>query len=283
MPRSQPTRSAITVAGIEGVASNNRRISGSKLSIADPTAARSYLGGPDEANADATVFREIPNCLAIARPDNRSDRCNRRISAQSSTVITLLIVEEWLTIQPQHVAQYSPAGDRGENCGWIAPHLESDRTERTLVGREEPWRFAMRIVHKFVAVPMLSVGLLGLSAGTASADRPFEVFFSENITAVNPCTGDEHDITINNVVRIHEHGDREVVHVNDRTGTTSDGYVMDHGVLTIVFNGHVALQTFTDNWVDSNGSRFQVQGSFVDNLNQGELMVDRFRQRCIKP
>lgn len=90
MPRSQPTRSAITVAGIEGVASNNRRISGSKLSITDPTAARSYLGGPDEANADATVFLEIPNCLAIARPDNRSDRCNRRISAQSSIVITLI-------------------------------------------------------------------------------------------------------------------------------------------------------------------------------------------------
>jgi hypothetical protein len=95
-----------------GVPSNNRRISGSKPSIADPTAARSYFGGPGEANADTTVFREIPNCLAIARPDNRSDRCNRRISAQSSTVITLLIVEEWLTFQPQHVAQYSTAGDK---------------------------------------------------------------------------------------------------------------------------------------------------------------------------
>ena len=81
------------------------------MSIADPTAARSYFGGPDEANAAATVFLEIPNCLAIARPDNRSDRSNRRISAQSSTVITLLIVEEWLTFQPQHVAQYSTAGD----------------------------------------------------------------------------------------------------------------------------------------------------------------------------
>ena len=57
------------------------------------------------------MFREIPNCLAIARPDNRSDRCNRRISAQSATVITLLIIEEWLTYQPQDVAQYSTADD----------------------------------------------------------------------------------------------------------------------------------------------------------------------------
>ena len=114
MPRSQPTRSAITVAGIDGVASNNRRISGSNASTADPTGARSYFGGLDEANAAATVFREIPNCLAIARPDNRSDRCNRRISAQSSTVITLLIVEEWLRFQPQHVAQYSTADDSSD-------------------------------------------------------------------------------------------------------------------------------------------------------------------------
>ena len=164
----------------------------------------------------------------------------------------------------------------------MALHLESGRTERTPVGREEPWGFAMRIVHKFVAASMLSVGLLGLSAGTASADRPFEVSFSEIFTDVNPCTGDEQEVTINNVVSVHEHGDRQVVHV-DRTGTTSDGYVMDHGVLTFVFNGHVARQTFTDNWVDSNGSRFQAKGSFVDNLNKGELMVDRFRLRCIKP
>jgi hypothetical protein len=120
MPRCQPTRSAITVAGIVGVASNNRRISGSKLSTADPVAARSYFGGPDEANAAATVFLEIPNCLAIARPDNRSDRSNRRISAQSSTVITLLIVEEWLRFRPQHVAQYSTAGD---TCAHVGPAL----------------------------------------------------------------------------------------------------------------------------------------------------------------
>ena len=129
---------------------------------------------------------------------------------------------------------------------------------------------------------MLSVGLLGLSAGTASADRPFEVSFSDTFTDVNPCTGDEQEITINLVASIHEHGDRQVVHV-DRTGTTDDGYVMDHGVETFVFNGHVARGSFTDNWVDSNGSRFQAKGSFVDNLNKGELMVDRFRLRCIKP
>ena len=140
----------------------------------------------------------------------------------------------------------------------------------------------MRIVHKFVAASMLSVGLLGLSAGTASADRPFEDSFSDTFTDVNPCTGDEQEVTINGVVSVHLHGDRRVVHI-DRTGTTDDGYVMDHGVGSFVFNGHVDRSTFTDNWVDSNGSRFQAQGSFVYNLNKDELIVDRFRVRCIKP
>ena len=70
------------------------------------------------ANADATVFREIPNCLVIARPDSPSDRCTRRIAAQSSTVITLLIVEEWPTIRLQHVAEYWAADEtKPWSCG----------------------------------------------------------------------------------------------------------------------------------------------------------------------
>ena len=53
-----------------------------------PPAARSYFGGPSEANAAFTVFLEIPNTRAISEIGNRSARCNRRISAQSSTLNT---------------------------------------------------------------------------------------------------------------------------------------------------------------------------------------------------
>src|SRR5689334_24647052 len=51
----------------------------------DPAGLRSYRGGPSEANAARTVFRETPNFRAIALIGNPSARCNRRISAQSST------------------------------------------------------------------------------------------------------------------------------------------------------------------------------------------------------
>ncbi len=41
-----------------------------------------------DASALATVFLEIPNCLAICACGNRSLTCSLRINAQSSKVIT---------------------------------------------------------------------------------------------------------------------------------------------------------------------------------------------------
>jgi hypothetical protein len=50
--------------------------------------SRSYLGGVSAANATRTVFRATPTCRAIALIPMPSDRCNRRISAHSSKLIT---------------------------------------------------------------------------------------------------------------------------------------------------------------------------------------------------
>lgn len=43
--RCQPIRSAITVAGIDGVSASNTRICGSTASTIEPFAARRYDGG----------------------------------------------------------------------------------------------------------------------------------------------------------------------------------------------------------------------------------------------
>lgn len=85
IPRSQPTRSAITVAGIVGNACSCSRIRDSNASTADPVGFRTYFGGPSDASAERTVFRETPNVLAIILIGNPSVLCSRRISAQSST------------------------------------------------------------------------------------------------------------------------------------------------------------------------------------------------------
>ena len=88
----QPIRSAITVAGIRGYTWSNSRIRDSTASATDPLAARWYFGGPSHANADFTVFREIPITRAISEIGNFSDRRNRRISAQSSTLNTRFLL-----------------------------------------------------------------------------------------------------------------------------------------------------------------------------------------------
>lgn len=61
---AQPTRSAITVAGMSGVAASNWRTSGSNGVNAVGTAGRSYLGGQSEANARSTVDLPIPKSRA---------------------------------------------------------------------------------------------------------------------------------------------------------------------------------------------------------------------------
>ncbi|TWG06242.1 hypothetical protein FHX80_114737 [Streptomyces brevispora] len=89
MPFSQPIRSAITVAGMLGVCFSSSRICGSTASTADPLTGREYTGGRSVASARFTVFFEMPRCRAIALIGICSARCSLRISAQSSTEITL--------------------------------------------------------------------------------------------------------------------------------------------------------------------------------------------------
>jgi len=85
----QPTRSAITVAGISGNSTNNARTRPSTpLNDVTANGGRSYLGGSLDAAARATVFREIPNRSAI-RVFGTPSATNLRINAQSSKVITL--------------------------------------------------------------------------------------------------------------------------------------------------------------------------------------------------
>ena len=79
------------MAGIVGNAFNNSRIRGSTASTTDPAGVRRYCGGPSLANADFTVFLEIPNTREISEIDTSSERRNRRISAQSSTSNTCFL------------------------------------------------------------------------------------------------------------------------------------------------------------------------------------------------
>jgi hypothetical protein len=130
-----------------------------------------------------------------------------------------------------------------------------------------------------IAAAALSVGAVGLIGSPVSADKPVEISPpSQTFTDTNPCTNTEMEVTINLEVRLHVHGDNEVVHVS-KTGTTNDGYVMNHGVESFVFNGNVARGSFTDNWTNADGSKFKAQGVFV--AKEDGVVVDRFTLRCV--
>src|SRR5680860_1211061 len=106
-----PTRSASTVAGIEGVASSSCLTCCSNGSKLLTTGEREYSGGPTEATAFATVFLEILRSLAICAFDTPSLRCSLRINAQSSKVITF---PSWVGAHFSSVtsAQFSTVIDR---------------------------------------------------------------------------------------------------------------------------------------------------------------------------
>lgn len=59
-----PTRSAVTVAGMSGVAARSWRTIGSYGVNAVGPVARSYFGGPSDASARATVDRPTPRSRA---------------------------------------------------------------------------------------------------------------------------------------------------------------------------------------------------------------------------
>lgn len=122
--------------------------------------------------------------------------------------------------------------------------------------------------------------LLGLGAAPAAADAPIESSGSVTFIDINPCTATEMEVTINLDFAEHHHRNNFVGHVS-RTGTTDDGYVMDHGVENFVDNGNVARGAFSDIWRHPDGSKFVAQGGFVFDIVNGEPRVERFSLRCI--
>src|SRR3954447_18025069 len=106
---AQPIRCAITVAGIRGYSTSNARTCASTPSASVGCSSRSYFGGRSDASAARTVFLEIPNRRATSLTETPSARCNRRISAQSSTLITLQDHRGWSVFARRHLLSLHPS------------------------------------------------------------------------------------------------------------------------------------------------------------------------------
>ena len=137
-----------------------------------------------------------------------------------------------------------------------------------------------RIGRLAAAALAAGVGVVGFAI-PAAADAPAEFTVTNTFPDINPCTGEPMEVTITAEVREHVHANGNIVARAARTGATSDGYVMDHGRDSFVFNGKVASGTFTDTWRSADGSHFKAQGVFVS--KEDGVVVDRYRLRCVKP
>lgn len=141
-------------------------------------------------------------------------------------------------------------------------------------------RTQMRGLRRLLVVAVAGALLSTVLAGSALADQPITVTDSETFTDVNPCTGLNHEITIDVAVSIHQHQNNEVVH-GTHTGSTDTGFTMIQGTDSFVANNNVARSTFTDQWRHPDGSKFVAQGQFVFNINKLELLIDNFTLRCL--
>lgn len=92
------TRSAITVAGIDGCSTSNAR---TRASNGENDVS---IGGRSDASALSTVDLPIPSCLATCRRGTPS-ATSRLINAQSSTEITHPICSGWPRYRPSFMRQ----------------------------------------------------------------------------------------------------------------------------------------------------------------------------------
>ena len=136
----------------------------------------------------------------------------------------------------------------------------------------------MRKAFYAVVVGAMFMTLTG--ASPVLADRPDTFTDSVTFTDVNPCTGVDHEVTINFEVSVHENRNTLVVHA-DRSGTTDSGFTMIAGTQSFVSNGNIERVGLTDQWRHPDGSKFVSQGQIVFNLNQQEVLVEHGSLRCL--
>lgn len=122
--------------------------------------------------------------------------------------------------------------------------------------------------------------LVGLGTTPVAADAPTTFSETNTFPDINPCSGEPMEVTINFEGRFHEHRNNFVGH-GSKTGSTNDGYTMNHGVDNFVENNNVVRNAFTDNWTHADGSKFKAQGSWVFDISSEEFRVDNFSLRCV--
>lgn len=115
------------------------------------------------------------------------------------------------------------------------------------------------------------------------ADQPLNFpIWSETFADLNPCTGEDHDVTLYHDEYLHVHRNNTVF-IDKRDGETSSGYYLTGG--NYMFVGNEAStqlkESINDTWVSADGSSFKVYYKIVFDVELGEARMENFRFVCL--
>ena len=137
---------------------------------------------------------------------------------------------------------------------------------------------------KFVLAPAVALAL-SLSTLTEStlADEPTVIVNPPVVfTDIDPCTGLEHELTINETYYVHFGHRNNYVERQERSGFTDSGYTMFAGQANLVVNRQMLKLTSKDLWMHEDGRMFEVHPKWLVNLNTGETIIPfSVNPRCI--
>ena len=131
-------------------------------------------------------------------------------------------------------------------------------------------------------VAVMALLFVGLFAAPALAGKPDSFTVPTTFGGIdNPCTGLPFEATGELEIRANELPNGNFVGHWKATGTSTDGYVLTHGVDNFQANGNVVREALTDIWRHPDGSAFRVQLRFVYDISADEYKVDTFSASCL--
>lgn len=136
-------------------------------------------------------------------------------------------------------------------------------------------------MQRTVILTVAAMTMIGLLAAPAAAGKPTQLGpFEDTFPDTDPCTGGPMEVTLIEVVYVHDDHKNNFVQRIQRSGTTDVGYEMLNGQDKFIANNGGARANFKDVWRNpETGHKMQASGAF--RMVGNSPVVDSFNLRCV--
>jgi hypothetical protein len=134
-------------------------------------------------------------------------------------------------------------------------------------------------MRKLLIAPLVGAMFVLSAASPAAADPAFEVSIVETFTDIDPCTGLEHEVTLDVTFYVHNHDDDSVAR-GVRSLSTTLGYT-GGGTSSYVWNGNVEMFRLTDVITNESGDKILARAVFQADLRNETARIDKFDLTCL--